>query len=361
MSSAAVADRNVPYSCDSCLHRVEEVLDVEREREQRRDLDGALEVQVAAVAEHDRERDRREQVDEREVRAAEDDRLLVRLAVALADLAEVADVHLLARERLDDPHAGDVLGERRRDQPESLAHGPVRAGRVAPEEERCRRSSPGSRASVASASRQSRKNSRIAVPMRVSVLWTRLETPSVTSWSSASTSFVRRLMIDAGAVPLVEAERQPLQVAEELPRAGRPASARRPSRSGRSARRSCPSSGARRRRNSATIRPSRLLPPSVDRVVEGGLGQERRRERDQRSPAGASDDRQDRAAAVRGDEAVQRREPPPRLPPRPVAHARAPRSSVQVASRLVDPHATSSTTARASTASANWRSSRPCS
>src|SRR5439155_2022124 len=31
--------------------------------------------------------------------------------------------------------------------------------------------------------------------MSVSVFWTRLETPSVTSWSSASTSFVRRLMI----------------------------------------------------------------------------------------------------------------------------------------------------------------------
>ena len=35
----------------------------------------------------------------------------------------------------------------------------------------------------------------IAVPTSVSVFWTRLVTPSVTSWSSASTSFVRRLMI----------------------------------------------------------------------------------------------------------------------------------------------------------------------
>ena len=39
----------------------------------------ALEVEVAAVAEHDRERDRREQVDEREVEAVQHDRLLVRL------------------------------------------------------------------------------------------------------------------------------------------------------------------------------------------------------------------------------------------------------------------------------------------
>jgi hypothetical protein len=32
-----------------------------------------------------------------------------------------------------------------------------------------------------------------------------------------------------------------------------------------------------------------------------------------------------------------------------------------VTARLMNPHATSSTSARASTASANWRSSRPCS
>ena len=53
------------------------------------------------------------------------------------------------------------------------------------------------------------------MPTRISVFWTRLVTPSVTSWSSASTSFVSRLMITPGAVPLVVAERQPLQVAEE--------------------------------------------------------------------------------------------------------------------------------------------------
>ena len=34
-----------------------------------------------------------------------------------------------------------------------------------------------------------------AVPTRVSVFWTSVVTPSVTSWSSASTSFVSRLMI----------------------------------------------------------------------------------------------------------------------------------------------------------------------
>jgi len=49
--------------------------------------------------------------------------------------------------------------------------------------------------SVASARRQSRMKSRIAVPTSVSVFWTRLVTPSVTSWSIASTSLVNRLMI----------------------------------------------------------------------------------------------------------------------------------------------------------------------
>ena len=50
----------------------------------------------------------------------------------------------------------------------------------------------------------------------VSVFWTSEVTPSVTSWSSASTSFVSRLMMHAGAVALVEAERQALEVPEEL-------------------------------------------------------------------------------------------------------------------------------------------------
>jgi hypothetical protein len=48
----------------------------------------------------------------------------------------------------------------------------------------------GSTRSVARASRQSSRNRTIAVPARTSEFWTRLETPSVTSWSSASTSFV---------------------------------------------------------------------------------------------------------------------------------------------------------------------------
>ncbi len=50
-------------------------------------------------------------------------------------------------------------------------------------------------AQVASASRQSSTSSRIAVPPSISVACTTVVTPSVTSWSIASTSFVIRLMI----------------------------------------------------------------------------------------------------------------------------------------------------------------------
>ena len=55
------------------LHGIEEVLHVQHEGEQRSERDAALEVQVPAVAEHDGERDRRQQVDEREVEAVQDD------------------------------------------------------------------------------------------------------------------------------------------------------------------------------------------------------------------------------------------------------------------------------------------------
>ena len=70
--------------------------------------------------------------------------------------------------------------------------------------------------SVARASCQERRNSSTAAPASVSVFWSSEMTPSVTSWSSASTSFVSRLIEDAGPVSLVEAEREPLQVAEEV-------------------------------------------------------------------------------------------------------------------------------------------------
>ena len=123
---------------------------------------------------------------------------------------------VLARERLDDAHAGDVLGERRRHEAEPLAH--VR-GRRAPS---CLRKNAvadaisGITASVASASRQSRKK-RIdrRADQRQRVLDERRD--------AVGDELVERLDVvrepaddHARAVALVEAERQPLQVAEEL-------------------------------------------------------------------------------------------------------------------------------------------------
>ena len=49
-------------------------------------------------------------------------------------------------------------------------------------------------ASVARASRGSRTSRRMAVPLSMSVLCASVVTPSVTSWSIASTSFVIRLI-----------------------------------------------------------------------------------------------------------------------------------------------------------------------
>ena len=79
----------------------------------------------AADAEDDRGGDRREDVDRREVDAVQDDGLVVGLAVALVHAAERRLARGLARERLDDAHPRDVLGERRRHEPEALADASV--------------------------------------------------------------------------------------------------------------------------------------------------------------------------------------------------------------------------------------------
>ena len=94
------------------------------------------EVEVAAVREHDGERDRREQVDDGEVDPVQDDGLHVRLAIAARDGAEVVVGRLLARERLHDAHAGDVLRERRGQEAEPLAHRRVGARRALAEDRR---------------------------------------------------------------------------------------------------------------------------------------------------------------------------------------------------------------------------------
>ena len=176
------------------------------------------------------------------------------------------------------------------------------------------------------------------MPTSVSVFWTSDVTPSVTSWSSASTSFVSRLMIDAGAVALVEAERQPLQVAEEVvaqvgehPLAGPAGEVRlRVREHDRRARR-------RRRTRRRASRASRRV--AVLDLVDRAADEVRRRERDRRR-AEQREDRERRARLVRAGEAVERREAPLRA----CAHdqsstSRAAPPRIRCAAGLVDPHA----------------------
>ncbi len=118
------------------LDRVEEVRQEEHEREQRADRDRVVEVEDAAVGEHDRGRDRAEQADEREVPGVELDGAVVGHAVAVADLAEGLGVAALAPERLHDARAREVLGQRRRHVGEPLAHAAIGARRVDAEERR---------------------------------------------------------------------------------------------------------------------------------------------------------------------------------------------------------------------------------
>ncbi len=112
------------------LNRVEEVGEVQREREQRSHGHAAVHDERTAEPEHDRRRDRGEHVDGREVDAVEHHGLVVRAAVALVDTAKRRLARRLARERLHDPHPGDVLGERCGDDPEPFTDTPVRAVRA---------------------------------------------------------------------------------------------------------------------------------------------------------------------------------------------------------------------------------------
>jgi hypothetical protein len=103
------------------LDRVEEVPEVEREGEERADRHVAVHDEPAADPEDDGRGDRREDVDRGEVDAVQNHRLVVRLAVPLVHAPEGRLARRLAGEGLDDAHAGDVLGESRRDEAEPLA------------------------------------------------------------------------------------------------------------------------------------------------------------------------------------------------------------------------------------------------
>ena len=103
---------------------------------------------------------------------------------------------------------------------------------------------------------------------------------SVTSESSASTSFVMPRDQHAGGAALVEADRHRLEVAEDLQAQVRRARAGRPSRRGRSARTSAPQTRSALTRNATTTRSS---------VPHVALEDARRRSPPSPSGAGASD------------------------------------------------------------------------
>jgi hypothetical protein len=111
---------------------VEEVREVEREREERADRERAVDDERTAESEDDCRRNRREDVYRREVHAAEQNGLVVRLAVALVDAAEGGLTRRLARERLDDAHSGYVFREGRGDEAEPLANPSVGSIRASP-------------------------------------------------------------------------------------------------------------------------------------------------------------------------------------------------------------------------------------
>ena len=341
------------------LHRVEEVLHVEHEGEQRSQRDRALEVEVAAVAEHHGERDRREQVDEREVEPVEDDRLHVRFAVVLGHLAEVARVCLLARERLDDPHPRDVLGERGRHEAEPLAHGRVRAGgalaedhrRDAHERDHDQRRECQAPVEDEEQDRGAEQSERVLDEARDPVgdeLVDRLDV-------------VRQPADDhARTVALVEAEREVLQVVEKaVAQVGQDPLADPAGQVGLDVAHA-PAQEAEEQEG-ADDPPELAQVVLADAVVDGVLGEQRRRERERRRQQQRAD-REQRPRAVGPREADEHPEPPARALPRPVVDLCG-AVAHQVPARLPDPHeaASSASPARASTASANWRSSSPCS
>ena len=175
----------------------------------------ALDDEPAADAEDDRRRDRREDVDGREVEPVQDHGLVVGLAVALVHASERRLARRLARERLDDAHPRDVLRERRRDEPEALADAAVRLVRSRPEP---RRREPHQREDDERREREPPveeeeddhgpdEDERVLDEARDAVGDELVERLDV----------VRDPADDrARAVALVVAERQPLEVAEEL-------------------------------------------------------------------------------------------------------------------------------------------------
>ena len=340
------------------LDGVEEVRDVEDEREERPHRDLSAGGEVAAVAQHDGGRDGRQEVDEREVEPVREDGLLVRLAVVRIDLLEVAPAARLARERLDDAHAGDVLGERGRDEAEALAHGAVGAGAAHPKDRgrHGHRRDDGQRREREPPVEQEEDDRRADEQERV--LDERRD--AVRDQLVERVDVVRQPADDhACPVALEVAERQALEMAEEpVAKVGEdPLTG--------------PAGEVRLRRGSDKVRDprgdeedddrrQRLEVPLADPVVDCELGEVGRDERRQRRRE-QREDGEGRPELVRGGQARQGRHAPGGSPPRPVFHLDITRPG-QMRTGLPDPHAVASAaSARSSTRSANSRSSKPCS
>ena len=332
------------------LHRVEEVREVSEEGDQRPDRDRAAEDEIPAVAEDDCCRDRREEVDEGEVEAVQDDGLLVRIAVSLADLAEMPLVRLLARERLHDAHPCNVLRQRRRDGAQRLADRAVGAARALAEDrgrdghprhdrQRREREAP---VEEEQDDRRPDERERVLDEARDAVGDELVERLDV----------VRQAANDhARTVPFVKTQRQPLQVTEEMvAEVGQHPLARPAGEVGLRVREHEPEHADDEEGDHDQLEPVELA--VADALVDRELDQVRRRQRDERRSE-QRPERERRPRLVRADQANERGQPALRLIPGPVLDLCASLLR-EMAPGLPDSHATSS-------ASATTRSSRPCS
>ncbi len=319
------------------LDRIEEVREVEREREQGAGGHVAVVDEPPAVAEDDRRCRRAEQVDGREVDRVQDGRLVVRGPVTVVDAVEGALLHRLARERLDDAHAGDVLRERGGDEAEPLADAAVGAVRAAPEPGRDERhrDQDGQRREREPDVEEEEDDGGAEQEQRV------LDQAR----DPVGDELVERLDVvrdpaddHAGAVALVEAEREPLQMPEELvAQVGQDPLAH-PARQVRV--RGGEGERDDGRADEEDDDPGQPVQVEVfDPLVDRQLRQVRRRERDERVREQRRQ-RQQRAAAVGQGEPDEQPDPAARTPPRPVANL-APALLGEMPAWLPDFHAVS--------------------
>ncbi len=288
----------------------------------------------AAVAEHDRRRGRREQVDGGEVDRVQDRRLVVRGAVAVVDAVERLLLHGLAGERLDDAHPRDVLGERGCDEAEPLADVAIGAVRAAAEpggDERHRHEHGQRRERESPVEEEeddggSEQEQRVLDQARDAVGDQLVECLDVVGDPADD---------HAGAVALVEAEREPLQLAEELvAKVGEDALAGPP---GQIRVGGGEGEGEQRRgeeQDDDLRQPAEVA--GADPLVDRELRQVGRRERDERVDE-ERPEREQGAAAIGKRQPDEQPEAPPRPLPRPVAHSGAALLR-EVAARLPDLH-----------------------